>query len=436
MNHSIPTYVISLAERTDRQENIKKQFAGRQEFDWHFFPAIKCNRGAEGLWHSIVEIVRMAQQNNNDKIIICEDDHIFTSDYNSETLFKNIYDAADKGCQILLGGIGNFNNLVPIQKGLYWVDIFWCTQFMVVYKSAYDYILNADFIPDESVADEFLSQIIPYKMVVSPFISIQRDFGYSDVTISNTNNHGLIEKLFKDAARRMELYNRICTKYCIFPQAKEQQEESKQYPSPYIKQPKEFKLHIGCGTCLKEDWLNVDINPIKGAEYMDAGKRFPFESNTFTYIYSEHLIEHLNYDEGKNMISESFRVLKPNGTFRLSMPNFEFLIDLYTHPEKAQNRHYLQWSAAHYAGWLIEDFGITKIPTVLIINNFMRKWGHQVVYDKNTMENMLAQVGFSNIHTCKIGQSNIPSLMNIEEHGSIIPKWANEMETIIIEAKK
>ena len=118
MNHSIPTYVISLAERTDRQENIKKQFAGRQEFDWHFFPAIKCNRGAEGLWHSIVEIIRMAQQNNNDKIIICEDDHIFTSDYKSETFFKNIYDAADKGCQILLGGIGNFNNLVPIQKGV------------------------------------------------------------------------------------------------------------------------------------------------------------------------------------------------------------------------------------------------------------------------------------------------------------------------------
>lgn len=88
------------------------------------------------------------------------------------------------GADVLLGGVGGFGKLYPLQNGLFWTDWFWCTQFTVIYKSAYESILQADF-KETDVADEFLSKLFSNKMVIGPFISKQVDFGYSDVTREN-----------------------------------------------------------------------------------------------------------------------------------------------------------------------------------------------------------------------------------------------------------
>lgn len=203
--YAIPTYIINIPERKDRREHVLKEFDGRREFDIHLFPAIQTKRGAEGLWQSIRRIVELSVKNNDDVIIICEDDHTFTAEYSRDEFLCDVISAGIQGCQVLLGGIGNLANVVPVSERRWWLDWFWCTQFMVIYKSAYSKILQSNF-GTEDVADEFLANLLTHKQVLWPFISIQKDFGYSDVTLSN-NTPNMIVEHFESTQKRMEKLN-------------------------------------------------------------------------------------------------------------------------------------------------------------------------------------------------------------------------------------
>lgn len=201
----IPTYVINLPSRTDRKAHILQEFEGKPEFDVHLFKAYERDRGADGLWLSIREIIRQAKDNEEEVVLICEDDHTFTPSYDREIFLRSVIEAGEQGCQMLSAGVGNFGDAIPVTHRRWWVSWLWCTQFIVIYSNAFEEILNAQFNEDD-VADEFLSKILKNKQVLYPFMSIQKDFGYSDVTSSN-NKKGTITGLFKDADKRFENLN-------------------------------------------------------------------------------------------------------------------------------------------------------------------------------------------------------------------------------------
>jgi len=210
-NVIIPTYIINLPERTDRLSHIEKQFSRRDEFDITIVDACKHIIGAVGLWQSVRKIISMAICNDDDVIIICEDDHEFTEAYSKEFLFKNIIEAHQQGAEILSGGIGGFGSSIPVAENRYWIESFLCTQFLVLYRSIFERILNEPF--DETItADGILSDIAGNKMTLFPFISIQKEFGYSDVTAWN-NGEGNVSKWFINAAKRLKLIQHIYKEY-------------------------------------------------------------------------------------------------------------------------------------------------------------------------------------------------------------------------------
>lgn len=209
---SITTYVINLKERIDRLEHIKKQFYDKPEFDLHIIEACRNEIGAVGLWESIVTIIKKVISGEDDVVIICEDDHIFTEDYNKEYLFQNIINAAQQGVELLSGGIGGFSNAIPITENLYWIDSFWSTQFIILHRPIFHKILEERFKSTDT-ADGMFSELTSHKMVLYPFISVQYDSGYSDVTLSNDNLRGLVTKLFEDADKKMNVYYKAYQRY-------------------------------------------------------------------------------------------------------------------------------------------------------------------------------------------------------------------------------
>lgn len=84
----------------------------------------------------------------------------------------------------------------------------------------------------------------------------------------------------------------------------------------YFSTHKVRKLHIGCGSNTIAGWLKSDFKPVSNKIlHLDATKRFPFENDMFDCIFSEHMIEHVSYTNGFEMLSECQRVLKNNGKF-------------------------------------------------------------------------------------------------------------------------
>lgn len=68
----------------------------------------------------------------------------------------------------------------------------------------------------------------------------------------------------------------------------------------------------------------------------DVTKKYMLEDNCVDIIQSEDVMEHIEYSELKDSINEIYRILKPGGLFRLSIPDYNCDI-LYNRSLKDEN---------------------------------------------------------------------------------------------------
>lgn len=198
----------------------------------------------------------------------------------------------------------------------------------------------------------------------------------------------------------------------------------------YLQQHQTRKLHIGCGFNLIDGWLNSDYQPYPiDILRLDATQTFPIEDNKFDYIFSEHMIEHIKYAEGLSMLAECFRILRPQGTIRVSTPNLPFLIDLYRSDKSDQQTAYIKWATDNFVAET--DY----CDDTFVINNFVRDWGHQFIYDEKTLRTSLVKAGFGNITKCELNQSVKESFRDLENE-TRLPAGFLQMETLTLEGTK
>jgi predicted SAM-dependent methyltransferase len=190
------------------------------------------------------------------------------------------------------------------------------------------------------------------------------------------------------------------------------------------------KLQIGAGQNSLKGWLSADISPAsQDTMYLDATQRFPFATQTFDYIYSEHMIEHISWKDGIGMLKECHRVLKPGGTLRVATPDLAVMIGLYARQDELAKR---------YIAWITDNFlpDVQVHNPVFVINNAFHDWGHQFLYDAETMEGTMRLAGFTSVHRCTPGQSDDPHLAGIESHGAAAnAREMGDFETMVLEAK-
>jgi predicted SAM-dependent methyltransferase len=189
------------------------------------------------------------------------------------------------------------------------------------------------------------------------------------------------------------------------------------------------KLHLGCGNYVLEGWLNSDLIPKSaGVMHLDATKPFPIDNNTFDYVFSQHMIEHVSYEEGYSMLRESYRILKEDGRIRISTPDIRFLIDLYRDDLSSLQRRYVEWSISRH---------IRHAPyndRIFVVNNYFRDWGHKFIYDEESLRRSLEKAGFMRVVKCHLHESDESALRELEgqnSHDEFL-----KLETITLEGTK
>ena len=189
-------------------------------------------------------------------------------------------------------------------------------------------------------------------------------------------------------------------------------------------------LQIGAGPHQLAGWLRTDLEPDLKAVYLDATKRFPFADETFNYIVAEHIIEHIPYEDALKMLRECYRVLKNDGVIRISTPNIALTQQL-MHPP-------LSPALERYVSWSNRSFRCTDNinSAIHVVNRLQHEWGHQFLYDTDTLVSSLRQSGFVNIAECTPDKSDHAALTNVDRHALEIGEEANELESLIIEASK
>jgi predicted SAM-dependent methyltransferase len=188
------------------------------------------------------------------------------------------------------------------------------------------------------------------------------------------------------------------------------------------------KLQIGSGTTSLDGWLCTDFEPVSGrVVYLDATQKFPFRDNTFDYVYSEHMIEHIPYGDGIAMLSECHRIMKAGGAIRIATPDLAVLLGLRTNDPDGLQRRYIEWISERY-------LDTDASSGVHVINNAFRSWGHQFLYDGEVLQAAMERAGFRNVKRYPHSHSDDPNLRGLESHGrSVGNEEMNVFETMVFE---
>lgn len=82
------------------------------------------------------------------------------------------------------------------------------------------------------------------------------------------------------------------------------------------------KLNFGCGTDIKEGYVNVDIVKLPGVDIAYNFNEFPypFKDNWFDKIYTSHVLEHL--DDLPKVMKELKRISKKGAKIVIRVPHF------------------------------------------------------------------------------------------------------------------
>jgi predicted SAM-dependent methyltransferase len=167
------------------------------------------------------------------------------------------------------------------------------------------------------------------------------------------------------------------------------------------------KLHLGCGKNLLPGWRNIDIVEGPGVILQDLTREFQIRSGEVDFVFSEHFIEHITLEQAGFFFSECYRVLRKGGVLRVSTPDLCFLIKKYLEERLSEWKN---------VGW-------NPSTPCRMINEGMRLWGHQFLYDNQELETLLHEAKFSEVYSVEWRKSRHVELCNLEcrpYHGELI----------------
>jgi predicted SAM-dependent methyltransferase len=93
------------------------------------------------------------------------------------------------------------------------------------------------------------------------------------------------------------------------------------------------KLHLGCGGARVDGFLNVDASPYsRGADLVcrleSLDRVYPRDNAEL--IYACHVLEHFSHAEAEHMLGVFYRLLRPGGELRISVPDMDRIVKIYS----------------------------------------------------------------------------------------------------------
>jgi SAM-dependent methyltransferase len=214
-------------------------------------------------------------------------------------------------------------------------------------------------------------------------------------------------------------------------------------------QPK--RVHLGCGLKTPGGWINLDGSwnawlgkyptvrrVLKALDLLpssaigipwspdilihDVRKPLPFHDNSIWAIYASHLLEHLYLQEGKRLLKECFRILKPGGILRMVVPDLKAIVMEYM-DGKPFNNASDEIEELSRADRLNKRLAF-RSPNPISENIFYRIYAafkdfhsHKWMYDADSLIWYFKWADFVDVHEMQFGRSRIEGIAKIEEEG-------------------
>jgi predicted SAM-dependent methyltransferase len=157
------------------------------------------------------------------------------------------------------------------------------------------------------------------------------------------------------------------------------------------------RVQVGCGPeHLRAEWWNTDLRRFPGIdEALDATVPWRWV-DCLDFVFAEHFIEHLPIEGAVQFLAHAGNALKIGGRIRLVTPS-------------------LEWVLKTHFSFTPKDLP-SRLYDTFAINRAFHGWGHQFLYSREMLQELLSQVGFEQIEYCKYGESSIGALRGLELH--------------------
>jgi predicted SAM-dependent methyltransferase len=150
------------------------------------------------------------------------------------------------------------------------------------------------------------------------------------------------------------------------------------------------KVHFGCGGRILPGWINLDAYASGDISMeLDLQRPLPLSDGAVRWIFSEHVLEHIDRERLRSVFAEFHRILAPGGIARILVPDLRFYCEAYLAADHEAIR--------------------TVIPHVRTaaegINSVFNDHFHRFIYDFETLKNDLNEAGFEAVIECPYGES-------------------------------
>jgi len=176
---------------------------------------------------------------------------------------------------------------------------------------------------------------------------------------------------------------------------------------------KDLENYINLGSGLKkiDDCINIDFFSFSDKADYEADFRYPLkiDDDSVDGIFTEHVLEHLTYDQVERLIKECYRILKPGGIIRIIVPDVSIFIEKYCLND---NDWFSQWEKYTF----IESDDATRrnrrmISKMTAISFVTQEYGHMSCWDFETLGIFLRGANFKNVEKTAFGKGSNQKLL-------------------------
>lgn len=140
------------------------------------------------------------------------------------------------------------------------------------------------------------------------------------------------------------------------------------------------RLNVGCGTDIREGYVNLDIAPLPGVDMVHDMHKLPlpFQSEEFDEILCKDVLEHLEYID---VLRELHRILRVGGVLIVRVPHFtsrdNFADPTHRHRFSIKTFDFFVKDSAFGRGYYF-DFAFARVSSIhldfrkgLLIHNYL-----------------------------------------------------------------
>lgn len=197
-------------------------------------------------------------------------------------------------------------------------------------------------------------------------------------------------------------------------------------------------VNYGCGLTAPSEWINFDVSPtlrlqkmpLVGSVLKSLGllnTNFPanvrygnvvqglpgIASNSCDGVFCSHVLEHLALEDFYKALRESYRVLKPGGTFRLVLPNLQKYMEEYQQALQTDDPQ----ASVRFMQHTIVGTEYRAKGLKAIVEGIWGNARHLWMWDPVSMQHALREAGFSSVRPA-IFQDSKDSMFELVEEKS------------------